>query len=147
MHSSTKFVNLCDHPITVEHPGASPGDFLQEMHISPCGLHCRVDTIITGPGIDGHSFYEDIVITNLPPAKEGVIYITSYVAAKAAWAIGRKDVVCPVTQNHPRVKKGPNGFVLRSPGFLTYNNRIRQRSLVDLKENEVSHVEIRSSSD
>jgi hypothetical protein len=34
-------------------------------------------------------------IEGLPEPQEGVVYICSALAAQAAWAIGRRDVVCP----------------------------------------------------
>ena len=92
---SKKIVNLTPYIIRV-----IIGDGTETLAIEPCGTICRVkEETKTVSSIDGIPVRvsRPTSVEGLPPQKEDVIYITSGMAAAAAWALGRADVYCPST--------------------------------------------------
>lgn len=91
---AVKLVNLTPHPVTIRVGGA-------ELTVPPSGKVARVKEEIITVGeveVDGvkiplrtKKLGEEV--EDLPPPQEGTIYITSFLAAQAAWAVGRRDVV------------------------------------------------------
>ena len=92
---SKKIVNLTPYIIRV-----IIGDGTETLAIEPCGTICRVKeetkTVSSINGIPVRVSHPTDV-EGLPPQQEGVIYITSGMAASAAWDLGRTDVYCPST--------------------------------------------------
>lgn len=93
-----KLVNLTPHALNLHHPSV-PGSVLM---VPPSGTVARCREVVQPRGtieVDGYTV--TLVaktfgqIENLPDPEDGVIYVTSALAAQAAWAIGRRDVVCP----------------------------------------------------
>jgi hypothetical protein len=92
----TKLVNLTPHPINIYADG-------KVITIPPSGAVARVQEVIEDAGsleVDGariplRTKRLGDQVENLPPPQEGIIYIASLLAAQAAWAAGRSDVVAP----------------------------------------------------
>jgi hypothetical protein len=95
-----RLVNLTPHPVVLvvsqDH----------HLHIPPSGQIARCE--VTRPSVriidleaDGQRVQAPIWITRfgrltgLPEPQEGTLYIASSLAAQAAWAAGRRDVVVP----------------------------------------------------
>lgn len=89
----TNIINLTPHEITI----ITDGDCTP---IKPSGIVCRIieetETVSSVNGIPIRVSHPTAV-EGLPPQQEGVLYFCSGMAAAAAWALGRADVVCPST--------------------------------------------------
>ena len=88
-------INLTSHAISIIRD-----DNKSPLVIAPHGIVCRVieetETVSTVNGIRIR-VTRPPAVEGLPPQQEGVIYITSGMAASAAWDLGRTDVYCPST--------------------------------------------------
>lgn len=88
-------INLTPHTISIIRD-----DNKSPLVIEPHGIVCRVieetETVSYVNGIPIRVSHPSSV-EGLPPQQEGVIYITSGMAAAAAWELGRADVYCPST--------------------------------------------------
>jgi hypothetical protein len=104
---AVKLVNLTPHPVTIR-----VGE--TELTIPPSGRVARVKEEVITVGeieVDGvkiplrtKKLSEEV--EDLPQPEEGVIYIVSFLAAQAAWAMGRRDVVAtgdPVRDEQGRI--------------------------------------------
>ncbi len=89
-----KLVNLTPHEVRLVTPEG-------EIVLPPSGTVARVKEVVRDLGVlevDGIrvpirvKFLADEV-ENLPPPQEDTIYVTSYLAAEAAWRMGRTDVM------------------------------------------------------
>ena len=78
----------------------------------PLGMACRVvekEEIIGYIGPIPLKKFVPVSVEGLPPQKPGIRYICSGMAAAAAWALGRADVVCPST-NQDDIIRDERGF-------------------------------------
>jgi hypothetical protein len=103
-----KLVNLTPHPINIYLNG-------EMITIPPSGMVARVQEIVedagsleVAPGVVIPLRIKRLgdKIEGLPEPQEDTIYIVSLLAAQAAWAAGRKDVVAtgdPVRDHEGRV--------------------------------------------
>ena len=98
MKKYCNIVNLTPHPVTIEDIDG------HKITYEPHGPACRVverSEIVDLAMIDGRPLTlkksVPISIKDLPPQRDGILYICSGMAAAAAWALGRADVVCPST--------------------------------------------------
>jgi hypothetical protein len=90
----TRLVNLTPHEVRIITPEG-------EIVLPPTGVVARVKEIVRDVGsIEFNGVRIPIrvkvlseEVENLPPPEEGTIYITSYLAAEAAWRKGRTDVM------------------------------------------------------
>jgi len=96
-----ELVNLTDHPIVI-----LPSDGGAMLSLPPSGTLMRVDfTPVERRFVEFRGRVIEIVtdgvvqgIRNLPPPKEGVVYVASYSATHYCnTVLGRHDVVCPAT--------------------------------------------------
>ena len=82
-----KIINCTPHTLNL------PG-----MEIAPSGILPRVAEVKTAVGeVNGIPVVSKAFgsIQDLPPQKYGNILVVSALAAQAAWALGRSDVMCP----------------------------------------------------
>lgn len=105
--SGNKFINLCPHPIELNHGLIYPRE----------GVVARVAAAYT-------EFDSDLVceqtfgdITGLPDPIPGKKLIVSAVVLQAAKAAGRMDCVAPAT-GHPDVVRNMDGQIISVPGFV-----------------------------
>lgn len=90
-----RFVNLTPHAIDIVPLSIS---------IPPSGNVAKVlESVQSRETVDWDGRFIDIVekapdlVAGLPQPVEGTVYIASTIVAVAAWALGREDVVCPVS--------------------------------------------------
>jgi hypothetical protein len=89
-----RLVNLTPHEIRLMTPEG-------EIVLLPSGVVARVREEVRDVGfieVDGVHIPIRVKtlsdeVENLPPPQDGTIYITSFLAAEAAWRKGRKDVL------------------------------------------------------
>jgi hypothetical protein len=104
---AVKLVNLTPHPVTIR-----VGEV--ELTVPPSGKIARVkEEVITVGEVEVEGVKIPLrvkrlaeEVENLPPPEEGKVYIASFLAAQAAWAAGRKDVVAtgdPVRDEQGRI--------------------------------------------
>ena len=88
-------INLTSHAISIVRD-----DNKSPLVIAPHGIVCRVkEETKTVSSINGIPIRvsHPTDVEGLPPQQEGAIYITSGMAASAAWDLGMTDVYCPST--------------------------------------------------
>ena len=87
------YINLTPHPVSIE---------VENFHFTyePSGTVCRVvekEELVPYGGPIPLKRFTPIDVEGLPPRQDGVMFICSGMAAAAAWALGRADVICPST--------------------------------------------------
>jgi hypothetical protein len=112
---AVKVVNLTPHTVNLYAEG-------RVITIPPSGVVARVteevttvDTIeIDGVRIPLRVKQLGAEVENLPPPEENTIFITSYLAAQAAWKAGRRDVVSvgdPVRDENGQIKGASSLYI------------------------------------
>ncbi len=104
-----KLINLTPHPVTIVLPQG------REIVIPPSGTVARVREVVEDVGVlvldDGTQvpLRRKVLgkeVEGLPEPQPDTIYIASYLAAQAAWSLGRHDVVSvgdPVRDEQGRI--------------------------------------------
>lgn len=89
-----ELVNMTPHPLHIV-----VGDVT--LDVPPSGELARCHEVmvprgtITVEGVEIPLIAKKFGAVQVPPPRPGTIYVVSALAAQAAWALGRTDVVCP----------------------------------------------------